>query len=118
MAFSENAEKAFPIAASLALKYEATVLLYHISSNHLDLLGSISPGMGGASVTAQFLESEKQELANINSQMETLKSLPVFSGISVETEISELGSSEPAEKIISFLNKKEHEIIRNFFFSK
>ncbi len=109
--FSENAEKAYPIAASLALKYDASILLYHISSNHLDLLGNIAPGMGGESVTAQFLETEKEELANVNSELEALKSSPVFSGISIETEIAELGSSEPAEKIISFLNKKDHEII-------
>jgi len=109
--FSENAEKAYPIAASLALKYKASVLLYHISSNHLDLLGTITPGMIEESVTAQFLESEQQELANVNAQLEALKTSSVFSGATIETEIAELGSSEPAEKIISFLNKKEHEII-------
>ena len=109
--FSVNAEKAYPIAASLALKYDASVLLYHISSNHLDLLNAISPGVGGIGVTAQFLESEKAELENVNNQLEELKNSPIFSGVTVEFEVAELGASEPAEKIISFLNQKEHEIV-------
>lgn len=109
--FSSNAAKAYPVAAALASKYEASILLYHISSNHLDLLSSIAPGMGGESVTAQFLESEAQEAQNVKSQLEELKSSALFSGIDVEIEVSELGASEPAEKIVSFLNKKEHELI-------
>lgn len=107
--FSEDAAKAYPVAASLAKQYQARICLYHI--NYPKFLEEFNSWDGFGMYNAPSQRVEQADISILEKRLSELAQLEIFQGIEVSTKISQATREEPFNVILEELNNDSHDFI-------
>ncbi len=108
--FSADAAKAYPLAVSLAKKYNTGIKLFHLLKSHMLEFSSV--GLGNRSI----LPTENElittlEKSDVNKSFENLLNGAIFKDVEISTAISGQRETNPAQDIINELNSSEYGMI-------
>lgn len=109
--FSGIASKAYNVAAEIARRNNAEIVLFHIMESHFQQLMNLSYPFTDTTLADIAQKEDLNERSVSEHKLTELKSLSVFEGVNVETEVFELDLENVHESILKRVNAEEHSLI-------
>lgn len=106
--FSEDAEKAYPLAKKIAKSLGASIKIFTVLPSYS---GEIALFAGGANPNRRDPDLRKSEDEKAKSQLEALKSSPDFTGLNIETIALEDNGNGIVPSVLEFINHEDHEYV-------
>lgn len=109
--FSVEAQKAYPLAASIANKYGVNLTLFHIVRSHIDDLVGHWSGTSLLYNPSSIPELDKGEQQDAELKLKQIAALECFKGIQVDTKISTSYDGNTLDSIINEINHENYGLI-------
>lgn len=106
--FSEEAEKGYATAVSIAKTLGIGIHIFNIIKSHAQELNF---GFSGFGTSSELIKRNEEEVINVKNQLAKLAADPVFKGVKVTTNYSTVFDGGVVEGILDEINKKEYGLI-------
>lgn len=108
--FTKEAARAYPVAAEIARRFKAELILLHIVPSHIRVISNL-PTSSPVVIKDADNESVKAEVKKASALMEKELKLPIFKGLNVTSDIPDVKDTKPIKQVLDYLNKGEHSLL-------
>ncbi len=109
--FSANADSAYQLAAQIAKKNNASIVLFHITIGDFEVLMNLSYPFVASALTNYSPDENLQEVTIAKNKLADLAGADVFADVTVETEVFNLKKDSVAESIIEAINAEHYGMV-------